>query len=575
MTSSELVGVEMFNGLAPRELDEIAELFVPRHFRTDEYICRQGDAGSSLFLIRRGVAQVLAESAGEPMPLTLLRRGDVLGEMSLLTNEPRSASVLASGPTDVLELGQAAFFSMIARHPAILRNLNRILSRRLAQTNRIHARDRHPGEAVALVVSAATAGLVPDVVESTVRATSRGVAALSFLGSAGHVAPDPLDMLGPLDRLLAAHGTVLLVARDDDTALGTLVDHADRTVVLCASHEAPALHARLAGSESRGELFVVGGDARIAGDGAGWTGGPLSGRDGIGWLGRHLARTKLGLALGAGGAKGYAHIGALQALEEAGYSVDCLAGSSIGAVVGACFALGMDPHQVERAVRRVFTPEMQAAMFRFSFAGGSAGLDVMSRAWHDLVGDRGFEDLSIPLVVMTVDLEFGRPAPIARGSLREALMAATALAGFVPPYQQGDQRLVDGVALVPVPTEAVIEAGADITISINLLGRQTLTAWPGESAPARESHDRRPRVLDAMMEVMELAQQESSARHAAKADVVVEPRFGPSTWRDFHLADRFLAAGRAEMEIQLEALQSLARPPSGTTTKEGYVVGHI
>ena len=70
--------------------------------------------------------------------------------------------------------------------------------------------------------------------------------------------------------------------------------------------------------------------------------GGLLDDDAVAWLGRHLARTKLGLALGAGGAKGYAHVGVLQVLEEAGYRVDCVSGSSIGAVVGTWIALGLD-----------------------------------------------------------------------------------------------------------------------------------------------------------------------------------------------------------------------------------------
>ena len=95
----------------------------------------------------------------------------------------------------------------------------------------------------------------------------------------------------------------------------------------------------------------------LAGGGGGWRGGGDVLRrverrgaglaaDDVAWLGRHLARTKLGLALGAGGAKGYAHVGALQVIEEAG-AIDCVGGSSIGAVVGAYVALGMGAAEIE------------------------------------------------------------------------------------------------------------------------------------------------------------------------------------------------------------------------------------
>jgi NTE family protein len=280
----------------------------------------------------------------------------------------------------------------------------------------------------------------------------------------------------------------------------------------------------------------------------------------VAWVGRHLARTKLGLALGAGGAKGYAHIGALQVLEEAGYTVDYVAGSSIGGLVGSWLALGKDVAGVEATMRGAFTPETVEALFKLSFAGTSAGQDVMTRVLRETTGERSFTDLVIPLVVMAVDLTTRQPAPISEGPLWEALMATTALAGLVPPYQRGEQRLVDGLHLVPVPTGSAIGAGADITVSVNIISRETLPAWPGESAPEPEPAARGPRMLDTLLEVMDLAQLDASVRHAALADVVITPRFGPASWRDFHLADRFLAAGREAASVQLSALRALALP---------------
>ena len=271
---------------------------------------------------------------------------------------------------------------------------------------------------------------------------------------------------------------------------------------------------------------------------------PIAGE--IAWLGRHLARTKLGLAMGAGGAKGYAHVGALQVLEEAGYTVDYVAGSSIGALVGAWLALGRDAAEIEATMRRAFTPENVEASFKLSFAGTSAGLEVMVRICQETTDRRRFSDLMIPLVVMAVDLNTRLPAPITQGPLWEALLASTALAGLFPPYERGEQRLVDGLALVPVPTGSVIEAGADVTVSVNIISRETLAAWPGESAAAGDrtapgAGARGSRMLDTLLEVMDLAQLDSSVRHAAMADVVMTPRFGPASWRDFHRADLFLA----------------------------------
>jgi NTE family protein len=290
--------------------------------------------------------------------------------------------------------------------------------------------------------------------------------------------------------------------------------------------------------------------------------GPLPPHE-IAWLGRHLSRTKLGLALGAGGAKGYAHVGALYALEEAGYVVDGVSGSSIGAIVGAYLALGMGAADIDRTLREAFTPEAVGEIFQLSLAGGSTGLERITSIFRETTGERRFDDLSIPLTVMSVDLTDRAPAPIREGPIWEALLAATALAGMFPPYERAGHRLVDGLALVPVPTGAAYEDGADIVLSINLMPRETLPAWPGQQPPAAtESKRKGVRMLETILEVMDLSQLEDSIRHAELGDVVLHPRFGPASWRDFELADLFMAAGREAAERQMPALRALATPQS-------------
>jgi NTE family protein len=247
-------------------------------------------------------------------------------------------------------------------------------------------------------------------------------------------------------------------------------------------------------------------------------------------------------------------------LEEAGYTVDYVAGSSIGAIVGAWLALGMDSSEIEATLRNAFTPEVVAEIFKLSFSGTSTGLQTMTRILRETTQDQTFADLAKPLVVMTVDLNGRCVAPVSEGPIWEALLAATALAGIFPPYERDDQRLVDGLALVPVPTDAVLELGADITLAVNIISSQALPAWPGEAPPADEPSGPRSRMLDTLLEVMDLAQMHSSERHTARADVPVTPLFGPSSWRDFHLADLFLEAGQRAAEEQLHLLQSRARP---------------
>jgi len=284
----------------------------------------------------------------------------------------------------------------------------------------------------------------------------------------------------------------------------------------------------------------------------------LSARD-VGWLGRHLSRTKLGLALGAGGAKCFAHAGVLQVLEGAGYEVDYVAGSSMGAVVAVWRALGLTAAQIVATLEERCAPEpVVEAIFRKGETGG--GREVFARIFRETTTDRAFGDLTIPATVMTADLASRSPAPIRSGPLWEALVAALSIPGLYEPYVRGAQRLVDAVTLTPVPLDAVVEAGADVTIAVNLLGRETLPRWPGADellAPPATHHGK---GRDTVVEVLELAQVDASARQTARADVPVTPRFGPGSWRNMQLGPQCLEAGRVAAEAALSHLAVLARP---------------
>jgi NTE family protein len=466
-----------------------------------------------------------------------------------------------------LELSATQLSELAQRVPQMVVNMVRGLHTRLAHA---HARsvEREIGESVALVVGASLRRAVPELIAAAKRASARPVMSLdrqfSFAGA-----------VTAADDLVASHGTVLLPVELDAETVATLRREADRVVAVAGTaREVSELGVLDGGGELQGqvEVVLVGDDAVRAS--RAWptdaplrvvrrcdSGGGLRLADAdLAWLGRHLARTKIGLALGAGGARGYAHVGVLQVLQEAGYVIDYVAGSSIGAIVGTQLALGADAAKIDDILRRMFDPPNVAEMFKMSLSGRSAGLELMTRLLRETTGEKTFADTVIPLTIMSVSLTRRAPAPLRDGLLWDALLAATALAGMFPPHEREGQRLVDGLALVPVPTGAVVEAGADVTVSVNVLSGKTLPSWPGAAPPEPPAERRRRGVLDDLLEVMDLSQLSESVRHAELADVPITPRFGPNEWRDFHLADQFLAAGRKAGEEQLGALRSLARP---------------
>lgn len=513
MGSADLASVSLFAGLSATALERLRAGMRPRSYAVGEPICVEGEAGDTMFVLASGLAHVVVGDGEARQVLARLRRGDVLGEMSLLTGEPRSATAVAAAPTQALELDRRTFTALLATEPALLDNLVRLLRERLVASNRRGLRPRtsasalivgRGGEAAAAQVIAAAQRVRAAPLRVGDRRQGASIAALLDANER----EDVLAVLGP-----------------EDPALAGVLDHVDRVAVVGE----PELGAR---------------------------GARLTRHEDPAWLGRFLARGRLGLALGAGGARGYAHVGALHALEAAGYRPDAVAGSSIGGVVGALVAMGLGAAEVEAAMRRAFTPEAVTALFKLSLGPNSPAMALWTRLTRELTEDRSFADLKLPLVILCADLETGQPAPLTDGPVWEALLATTALPGMAPPVRRGAARLVDGLALVPVPTRAV-EAHSDVTVAVNLMSRDRLPAWPGEEPVIAAKGGS---ALDVLLEALELTHTDSSVRCAALADVPITPRFGPSTWKDFHRADAFLAAGQAATDASLPALGALLRP---------------
>ena len=558
----------LFVGLPDEELDALAARMRPRRFAAGEQLCQAGDPSDRIWLITSGLVHWLAPTTARAGDIELrLRKGDVIGAQDAITGEERSATVVASLPTSTLELDAEQLIEVASRHPQILFNVIRTQRERLFRASAQSAAEER-GEEIALVAGPSMRPAVGLLVAAARKATPRPVTfldrRLSFAGA-----------LTASDQLAPEHATVFIPAELDPASLAVLLDEVDRVVALVGTAEEAESLSRLLREPKHGRLqIVLVGDEAVAASRL-WPAGsdelvvrvctPLTGHaladEDVAWLARHLTRTKLGLALGAGGAKGYAHVGVLQVIEEAGYTIDYVGGSSIGGFVASQVALGHSADAVDARFRAAFDPETVSALFSTPLGGGSVGLDALTRLLREATEEQWFSHTLIPLVIMAVDLTERAPAPLRDGPLWEALLAALAVAGVFPAQERNGHRLVDGLALVPVPTASVFEEGADLVVSVNIMGAETLEHWPaGPGADAEPPRPRRRGMLDTLLEVMDLSQLDTSTRHAALADVVVTPRFAPSDWRDFHLADLFLAQGRAAALEQLPLLQARSRP---------------
>ncbi|MGY2700999.1 MULTISPECIES: patatin-like phospholipase family protein [unclassified Nocardioides] len=196
-----------------------------------------------------------------------------------------------------------------------------------------------------------------------------------------------------------------------------------------------------------------------------------------------MSSHRVALALGSGGARGYAHIGAIEEIRDRGHEIVAIAGTSMGALVGGLAAADrMEPYAewarslTQRDVLRLLDPKWSAP--------GAIRAQRIFEQVEELVGDRLIEDLAVPFTAVATDLHARREVWFQRGPLLSAIRASIAIPGVITPVEMNGRLLADGGLMNPVPIEPTAAAAADLTIAISLSGAR-LPQEP--SAPAREA----------------------------------------------------------------------------------------
>ncbi|MBI4493280.1 MAG: patatin-like phospholipase family protein [Chloroflexi bacterium] len=272
-------------------------------------------------------------------------------------------------------------------------------------------------------------------------------------------------------------------------------------------------------------------------------------------------RRPVGLVLGAGGARGLAHIGVLKVLAQAELPIDLVVGSSMGGLVGAALAAGLSPAAMERAYHRAPLAQL---LLRPSLRG--AGLldpTEIEALLGQLFGPRRIEDLELPFALVAVSLRSGQAQVIRSGPLVEAVMATIAIPLIFPPWRLGDDHFIDGGSVEALPTAVAEAMGARTVVAVDA----DLHAWhPLRDTPlgalahraacalvqAPRGAPTRRWVLRRWLEFVA-----TSPSRPPRADVLIHPTFGRMTANDFHRGHYSIAAGEAAARQALPQLQAL------------------
>ena len=183
-----------------------------------------------------------------------------------------------------------------------------------------------------------------------------------------------------------------------------------------------------------------------------------------------MSKKKLGLALGAGGTRGIAHIGFLQVLNDNGISISCISGSSMGAVVGGIYSLGYSPEVLAERSKTLKLKELLEFDFFFFKKMGIIKGTKTENVLNEYLIDKNFSDCIIPFSCTAVDLITGEKLVIKSGPLCKAVMASSAIPSVFEPVNIDGRTLVDGGLLTRLPIDAAKDLGADIVVAVDVLG---------------------------------------------------------------------------------------------------------
>ena len=569
----------------------------------------QGEPGDSMYLMISG--RVRAYVRGDDGVERLVRemaRGQVIGEMSLYTDEPRSASVVAIRESVLVRLCKQAFHELLASSARISILLTRQIIYRLQnpQPRSLLARP------VTIALVPVTSGIdLPSFASRLAAQLASGLAAPlagaarvcvvdaarieQALGQPGLAQREPGDLAADrsigtwLDEIEATHDYVLLLAEDRPSAWTRHCSRrCDEVLLLADADQPPVLHdtessclmQRQGRSEASETLLLLHpADRRCPQGTRQWLDRrPVSGhlhirpaldRD-MARLARFQSCTAVGLVLAGGGARGCAHLGVYRALRDSGIEIDFVGGTSIGAVMAALVATDQPLAEVMTVARRAFSVNPTGdfnLLPLMSLIKGRRLQRVVTQAIQELVGFAAdSEDLWKNFYCVASNFSQASEVVITRGSLLKAILASIAIPGALPPVLHEGDLLCDGGTFNNYPVDVMrgtrgVGKVIGVDLSANKPRRIELEDMPGSWAllrdrlrPRRQRRYRLPSLMSYLMNVTVLY----SASRQRQAQRLTDLHFNPPLLRvgmlQWHRFDNIVAQGHAHGVAVLGAL---------------------
>jgi predicted acylesterase/phospholipase RssA len=550
--------------------DDARELILgrlePVRIESGDWLMRKGDPGDALYLVETGRLEVVRgdgpESGLDDEGIEVLRvlgPGATVGELALITGDVRSASVRASRDSSLLRLTFEDFRELMTTVPSFTSALVSALGRQLQASGGLP--DDLP-EASTFAVVPLLDGMDVAVLADGVRRAFADLGGVTVLDPSTAESGDPISWGHLLDESERRHERVMLVAdRNEGEWRKFCVRQADRLVCVAPPRRPPP------GKEMprlKGCDLVLAGADHPPGIAMAWIerlkprarhrirAGAEREAD-LARTARRLTGSSLGLVLGGGGARGFAHLGLIEVFEGNGIAIDRIGGTSMGGVAASAFAAGLDAPSRRRALKAVFSGRVRHR-YQIPPRSAMARTEGAERVLDRIFGDRAIETLPVDLFTIAADMVRAEMVVQRTGLVAEAAMNTARIPAFLPPGRSEGRLLVDGGLIRNLPVDVMADMVEGPVVAVEVGGKFRAETDP-DGLPTL------PAIGETLMRSVMLGSAAAGETATGRADLVIEPEVAELKMLAFGDFDRAIEIGRAAGEAALERVRDLVSPP--------------
>ncbi|TGL63940.1 alpha/beta hydrolase [Leptospira ognonensis] len=508
---------DLFKNLPHAVIREMMDCTVREYLPSGSVLFSEGDLGMDLYILAQGRLRYEKTSPDGKTDLGEFQKLDILGELSLFTGEPRSATVVAIRDSEIIRVPRDLALNILTNHPQALLQVTRIIAERLARARNRDQNQRVNSSSFCFIPTSPDMNLDELIQAVELSAGQFGnykiITSKDFYDQFPNLGEDTdleHNILDWFQKLENNHQNIFYVGTYEEAACSKrFVRQSDRVILVQDSSLPPnksPMEAYLDKTRQKNRnidllLYHAKFDSLPKNTSAHLRTRSVSRhyhvhiptKQTIDRLLRGILGKSIGLALGGGGAKGFAHLGILRSIEESRVPIDMVSGTSAGSIFAALISMGYDSERSKIQAKKLWVDRDLLNEYTIPVLSLVAGKKY-TEAIRDFFGEIQIEDLWIPYYAVSTDLSNSESHIHSDGSLWKAIRASTSLPGIVPPFIEEGVVFVDGGVMDNVPGLLLKEKGAGPVISVDVFGDiypdqdKELTNYFDKSSPGVLDH---------------------------------------------------------------------------------------